>query len=158
MHIHINIINFTSVTPTETLRCSSDFSTASSAPSTSTEIHIYVFTEPRMRLAVRCVPKGALRTHSAQQAPLWGSQVTCGVYCLRERQCYGLVSFINIYIFTLLCKYIYIVTSTSATPTDTLRRSSDRSTASSAPSTSTEIHIYVFIYKYILQHACIFIE
>jgi len=30
-----------------------------------------------MRLAVRGVPKGAFRTHSAQQAPLWGSLVTC---------------------------------------------------------------------------------
>jgi len=36
-----------------------------------------------MRLAVRGVPKGTLRTHSAQQAPLWGSLVTCVVYCLR---------------------------------------------------------------------------
>ena len=43
--------------------------------------------EPRMRLAVRGVPKGALRTHSAQQAPLWGSPVTCVVFCLRVRQC-----------------------------------------------------------------------
>ena len=38
-------------------------------------------TKPRMRLAVRGVPKGALRTHSAEQAPLWGSLVTCVVYC-----------------------------------------------------------------------------
>jgi len=27
------------------------------------------------------------RTHSAEQAPLWGSLVTCVVYCLRVRQC-----------------------------------------------------------------------
>ena len=40
-----------------------------------------------MRLAVRGVPKGALRTHSAWQTPLWGSLVTCVVYCLRVRQC-----------------------------------------------------------------------
>jgi len=40
-----------------------------------------------MRLTVRGVPKGALRTHSAEQAPLWGSLVTCVVYCLRVRQC-----------------------------------------------------------------------
>jgi len=45
-----------------------------------------------MRLAVRGVPKGALRTHSAEQAPLWGSLVTCVVYCLRVRQCSGVVS------------------------------------------------------------------
>ena len=32
---------------------------------------------------VRGVPKGALRTHSAWQAPLWGSLVTCAEYCLR---------------------------------------------------------------------------
>ena len=43
--------------------------------------------EPRTRLAVRGVPKGALRTHSAEQAPLWGSLVTCVVYCVRVRQC-----------------------------------------------------------------------
>jgi len=35
-----------------------------------------------MRLAVRGVPKGALRTHSAQQAYLWGSLVTSEVYCV----------------------------------------------------------------------------
>jgi len=40
-----------------------------------------------MRLAVRGVPEGALRTHFAKQAPLWGSLVTCVVYCLRVRQC-----------------------------------------------------------------------
>jgi len=40
-----------------------------------------------MRLAVRGVPKGALRKHSAYQAPLWGSLVSCVVYCLRVRQC-----------------------------------------------------------------------
>jgi len=45
-----------------------------------------------MRLAVRGVPKGALRTHSAWQAPLWGSLVTCVVCCLRVRQCWGFVS------------------------------------------------------------------
>jgi len=39
--------------------------------------------EPRMRLAVRGVPKGALRTHSASQAPLWGSMVTCNVLFAR---------------------------------------------------------------------------
>jgi len=39
--------------------------------------------EPRVRLAVRGVPKGGLRTHSASQAPLWGSLVTCVEYCLR---------------------------------------------------------------------------
>jgi len=44
--------------------------------------------EPRMRLAVRGVPKGALRTYSTWQAPLWGSLVTCVMYCLRVRQ-YG---------------------------------------------------------------------
>ena len=33
------------------------------------------------------VIKGALRTRSAQQAPLWGSLLTCVVYCLRVRQC-----------------------------------------------------------------------
>ena len=36
---------------------------------------------------LRGVPKGALRTHSALQAPLWGSLVTCIVYCLRVCQC-----------------------------------------------------------------------
>jgi len=40
-----------------------------------------------MRLAVRGVSKGALRTHSAYQAPLWSSLVTCVVYRLRVRQC-----------------------------------------------------------------------
>jgi len=40
-----------------------------------------------MRLAVCGVPKGALRTHFAQQALLWDSLVTCAVYCLRVRQC-----------------------------------------------------------------------
>jgi len=30
----------------------------------------------RMRLAVRGVPKGALRTHSAEQVPRWGSLIT----------------------------------------------------------------------------------
>jgi len=39
-----------------------------------------------MRLAVRGVRKGALRTHFAQQAPLWGSLVTCAEYYLRVRQ------------------------------------------------------------------------
>ena len=29
----------------------------------------------------------ALRTHSAYQAPLWGSLVTDVEYCLRVRQC-----------------------------------------------------------------------
>jgi len=33
-----------------------------------------------MWLAVRGVPEIALRTHSAQQAPLWGSLVTCVVH------------------------------------------------------------------------------
>jgi len=35
----------------------------------------------RMQLAVHSVSKGALRTHSASQAPLWGSLVTC-VECI----------------------------------------------------------------------------
>jgi len=39
--------------------------------------HIYIYEYNmhvnRMRLAVRGVPKGALRTHSAQQAPLKGA-------------------------------------------------------------------------------------
>jgi len=39
--------------------------------------------EPRMRLAVRGVPKGALRTHAALQAPLWGGLVTCRVLFAR---------------------------------------------------------------------------
>jgi len=39
----------------------------------------------RMRLAVRGVLKAALRTHSAEQAPLWGSLVTCVVNGLRVR-------------------------------------------------------------------------
>jgi len=48
-----------------------------------------VNTEPCMRLAVRGMPKGALRTQSAQQAPLWGSLVDCIEYCLRVRgQCF----------------------------------------------------------------------
>ena len=34
-----------------------------------------------------CVPNGALRTHSAEQAPLWGCLVTCVVYRLHVRQC-----------------------------------------------------------------------
>jgi len=50
--------------------------------------------EPRMRLAVRGVPKGALRTHSALQALLWGSLVTCVEYCLRVRQL-GLCFFVS---------------------------------------------------------------
>ena len=33
------------------------------------------------------VSKGALRTHSALQALLWVSLVTCVEYCLRMRQC-----------------------------------------------------------------------
>jgi len=45
-----------------------------------------------MRLAVRGVPKGALRTHSAQQSLLRGSLVTGVDYCLRVRQCSGFVS------------------------------------------------------------------
>jgi len=45
-----------------------------------------------MRLAVCGVPKSALRTHSAQQAPLWASRVMCVEYCLRVRQCVGCVS------------------------------------------------------------------
>jgi len=46
-----------------------------------------------MWLAVRGVPKGALRTRYAQQDPLWGSLViTCVVRCLRVRQCQGFVS------------------------------------------------------------------
>jgi len=39
--------------------------------------------EPRTRLAVRVVPKAALRTHSSQQAPLWGGLVTCRVWFAR---------------------------------------------------------------------------
>jgi len=55
-----------------------------------------------MRLAVRGVPKGALGTHSAQQAPLWGSLVTCrvlvarapvlGLICFVHMNCAGLLS------------------------------------------------------------------
>jgi len=44
-------------------------------------------TEPRKVLTVRGVPKGALRTHSAQQAPLWGTLITCVEYCLCVCQC-----------------------------------------------------------------------
>jgi len=36
-----------------------------------------------MRLAVRGTPKGALRTHSAQQAPLWGGLVVIRVMSAR---------------------------------------------------------------------------
>ena len=48
---------------------------------------VFALVTDEPRLAVRGMPKGALRTHSAQQAPLWGSLVTCVVYCLRVRQC-----------------------------------------------------------------------
>jgi len=50
-------------------------------------IYIHLSIYMRMRLAVRSVPKDALRTHSTWQAPLWGSLVTCEVHCLRVRQC-----------------------------------------------------------------------
>ena len=36
------------------------------------------------------------RTHSAGQAPLWSSLVTCVVYCLRVRQCSGFVSLFSV--------------------------------------------------------------
>jgi len=35
----------------------------------------------------KSVPTDALCTHSASQASLWSSLVTCVVYCLRTRQC-----------------------------------------------------------------------
>jgi len=39
-----------------------------------------------MRLEVRNVPKGA--SHAlCLEAPLWGSLVSCIVYCLRVHQC-----------------------------------------------------------------------
>ena len=40
--------------------------------------------EPRTRLAVRGVPKGALRTHSDSQVPVWGGIVTCRVLFARS--------------------------------------------------------------------------
>jgi len=49
-----------------------------------------------MRLAVRGVPKGALRTHSAQQAPLWGGLVTCRGVLFARAPVFGLCFFVSV--------------------------------------------------------------
>jgi len=49
-------------------------------------LHTYTHTpESRTRLAVRGVPKGALRTDSVVQVLLWGGLVTCRVLRVRQR-------------------------------------------------------------------------
>jgi len=45
----------------------------------------------------------ALRTHSAQQAPLWGSLVASVEYCVRVRQCWGFVSLFLLTQSSLMC-------------------------------------------------------
>ena len=55
-----------------------------------------------MRLAVRGVPKSALGTHSALQAPLWGSLVTCVFVSFTCAPVFGLCYFVSVWVYILI--------------------------------------------------------